>query len=223
MTLHSTEPINTQAGHQIYSQRTLPFYDLVVHGISNRWFWNCPTERLQRWFDQHVTENHLDVGVGTGFFLDRSKRQDAWRRIGLLDANPACLNAAANRISRHQPEVIQADLSESFHDRAAPFQSVSLMYVLHCLPGELDFRRSVLQHCSQALLPGGCLFGATILGIPQPNGWLGKRVMAAYNRKGVFGNANDTIDSLQQVLSGEFDEVVIEQLGSVAMFSGVRR
>ena len=223
MTTDASQSIDTRAGHQIYSQRSLPFYDLIVHGISNRWFWNCPTARLQHWFDHHVSKNHLDVGVGTGYFLDRSTRQDAWQRIGLLDANRACLDTAAQRIARHQPEVFEVDLSEPFHDRMAPFESVSLMYVLHCLPGDPDFRRRVLQHCTDALVSGGCLFGATILGKPQPKGFLGKRLMAAYNRKGVFGNADDTIESLREILSGHLEEVVIEQVGSVAMFSGERR
>lgn len=223
MTTDYSDSIDTQAGHQVYSRWTLPFYDFVVHGISNRWFWSCPTARLQQWFDHHATGNHLDVGVGTGFFLDRSRRENPWQRIALLDANPDCLRSTAQRIARHRPEVIQADLSESFRDRTSPFQSVSMMYVLHCLPGKLEFRQRVVQHCSEVLLPGGCLFGATILGQPRPSSSLGMRVMDIYNRKGVFGNANDSIELLESVLSSQLDEVIVEQFGSVAMFSAVRR
>jgi len=58
------------AGQAVYSKRVLGNYDLVVLGLSNRFLWRCPTERLLEHYNRHVTENHLDVGVGTGYFLD---------------------------------------------------------------------------------------------------------------------------------------------------------
>ncbi|MBI1249097.1 methyltransferase domain-containing protein [bacterium] len=212
--------VDTEPGHRAYTPGLLKWYDLIVHGFSNRWLWHCPTARLQEWFDQHANENHLDIGVGTGFFLDRSKRLKPGQRIGLLDANPNCLAVAAKRIERLNPEVIQANLAEDFHDRADPFQSVSLMYVLHCLPGDVDFRSQVIDHAAAILLPGGTLFGATILGEPKPKGWLGRRVMASYNQKGIFGNQQDTQSSLEDVLAKVLQDVQIEQVGSVALFAG---
>lgn len=217
-----TNSIDTQSGHQIYTPMTLPAYDLIVHGISNRWLWNCPTSRLKQWFDQHVSGNHLDVGVGTGYFLTHSTKLGSSDRIGLLDANKNCLLAAARRIDRFQPEMIEANLAEPFAGRIAPFESLSMMYVLHCLPGDVAFRRQVLEHCVASLLPGGCLFGATILGQPRPAGWLGRCVMASYNRKRIFGNAEDTKSSLEEVLADSLEEIHIEQIGSVALFTGVR-
>lgn len=217
-----TSSLEAQSGYHVYTPMTLAGYDLVVHGISNRWLWNCPTVKLRMWFDQHVTNNHLDVGVGTGYFLANSRILDSSSRIGFLDANKHCLRAASQRIVRFQPEMIEANLADPFSERIAPFQSLSLMYVLHCLPGDVAFRRQVLKHCAASLLPGGCLFGATILGQPHPTGWLGRRVMAVYNRKGIFGNAGDTKASLEEVLADSLEEIHVEQVGSVALFAGVR-
>ena len=58
------------AGQAFYTDRTLPNYDLRVLTLSNPLIWRCPTSRLLRFFDTHVSANHLDVGVGSGYFLD---------------------------------------------------------------------------------------------------------------------------------------------------------
>lgn len=59
------------AGQAVYTKRVLHVYDLFVLGFSNRFVWRCPTPALLAHYDRHVTANHLDVGVGTGYFLDR--------------------------------------------------------------------------------------------------------------------------------------------------------
>ncbi|MEW4452780.1 class I SAM-dependent methyltransferase [Bremerella sp. JC817] len=212
--------IDTDAGHRVYTSWSLPLYDLVVHGFSNRFLWNCRTATLQAWFDRHVTDRHLDIGVGTGFFLDRSQRLNSASQITLLDANQNCLNASSKRIARLQPTTVQANLAQPFPSTLRRFRSASLMYVLHCLPGEKSFRGEVIHRVAATLEPGGILFGATILGEPCPKGRLGRRVMASYNRRGIFGNQNDSLDSLQKALSDELRAVEIVTEGSVAMFAG---
>lgn len=216
----NTDNLDVNSGHQVYTPRLLRWYDLIVHGISNRWFWSCPTQLLEAWFDEHATDNHLDMGVGTGFFPDRCSVFSEDARIGLFDANPNCLAAAQKKLERYQPELIQANLAEPVDWQVEPFTSVSLMYVLHCLPGDLAFRKRVIEHASSALAAGGKLFGATILGKPTPSAWLGRHVMASYNHKGIFGNEHDTQASLKDVLETCLVDVEIQQVGSVALFAG---
>ncbi|QDU77208.1 Methyltransferase domain protein [Bremerella volcania] len=216
----NTDNWDIHSGHQVYTPRLLRWYDLIVHGVSNRWFWSCPTQLLIAWFDEHATSNHLDIGVGTGYFLDHCSVFSDDARIGLLDANPNCLAAAAKQLKRYKPETYEANLAEPFKEAMAQFSSVSLMYVLHCLPGDPEFRKRVIQHASAALEADGKLFGATILGQPGPSSWLGRHVMASYNRKGIFGNEHDTEASLREVLETCLTNVEIEQVGSVALFAG---
>lgn len=223
MTSANTENLDINSGHQVYTPRLLRWYDLIVHGVSNRWFWSCPTQLLEAWFDEHATDNHLDIGVGTGFFPDRCSVFATDARIGLLDANENCLAAAAKRLKRFEPETYQANLAEPFEQRMPPFTSVSLMYVLHCLPGDTEFRRRVIEHASSALVPNGKLFGATILGQPKPSSWLGRHVMDSYNGKGIFGNEQDTLELLKEVLETALADVEIELVGSVALFEGIKR
>jgi hypothetical protein len=75
------------AGQAVYSKWVLVLYGLWVLGISNSFIWCCPSSRILRLFNQHITADHLDIGVGTGFFLDRCQWPDANPRVGLMDLN----------------------------------------------------------------------------------------------------------------------------------------
>ncbi len=56
------------AGQAFYTDRTLPNYDLRVLTLSNPLIWRCPTTRLLQFFNAHVSANHLDIGVGSGYY-----------------------------------------------------------------------------------------------------------------------------------------------------------
>lgn len=62
-------PEQIAAGHAIYTKRTLQVYNFVVLGISNYFIWKCPTKHIVAHYNRNVSANHLDVGVGTGYFL----------------------------------------------------------------------------------------------------------------------------------------------------------
>ncbi len=81
------------AGQAVYSKRVLSFYDLWVLGISNSLIWKCRTKNILHWLNQSLTANHLDVGVGTGYYLDYCTFPAAKIRLGLLDLNPNSLAA----------------------------------------------------------------------------------------------------------------------------------
>jgi len=48
-------------------QPLLSGYDLWVLGFSNTFVWRCPTRLLLEFYNEHISGNHLDVGVGTGY------------------------------------------------------------------------------------------------------------------------------------------------------------
>ncbi len=211
------------ASSAVYSPHVLRFYDWWVLGFSNRWLWRCPTQRLLAHMNAYVSDNHLDVGVGTGYFLDRCRFPTAQPRLALLDLNPHCLQHAAKRVARYQPTTHQASILEPIACDAAPFASISLNYVLHCLPGTLAEKGVVLDHLLPLLAPGGALFGSTLLGRDVPLNWPARRLMARYNRQGIFSNTTDDLASLHVELSRCFSDVRIETVGCVALFDGRRR
>jgi hypothetical protein len=71
--------------HSIYTPAMLSIYDLLVHGVSNHVAWRCPTRRITELYRANLSPNHLEAGVGTGYFLD--KTADA--RVSRLSGSPA--------------------------------------------------------------------------------------------------------------------------------------
>ena len=59
-------------GQRDYTRLLLNAYDPVVLGPVARFVWHCPTTSLLERYRQHIRSRHLDVGPGTGYFLERS-------------------------------------------------------------------------------------------------------------------------------------------------------
>ena len=216
-------PEQIAAGHAFYTRRSLAVYDAAILGFFSRVAWRCPASRVLRHFDEHVSESHLDVGVGTGFFLDRCRFPTASPRIGLLDLSEACLDRAAVRIARYRPEVHRGSVLEPIVLDVAPYRSASLNYVLHCLPGTIDTKAVAIDYLGAVLQPGATLFGATLLSGGVHRNWFARQVMARNNRAGIFSNADDDLDGLSRELDRRLDDVAIEIVGCVALFRGRRR
>jgi SAM-dependent methyltransferase len=206
-------------GVAAYTDRVLSFYDWWVLGFSNRFIWQCPTRRLLAIYDEHASDNHLEIGVGSGFFLDRCRFPTAAPRLVLFDANRRCLDWAARRVARYHPTTLQGDVLQPI--AAGPgFDSVGMNYVLHCLPGRMPGKAAAIRHAASLLNPGGGLFGATILSGGVPRGTMARRLMAHYNARGIFSNAADTLESLRAALGGCFREPRLTSVGCVAIFVG---
>lgn len=209
-----------EAGQAVYTKRTLAAYDFVVHGISARFLWKCPASRLERHYNQHVTANHLDVGVGTGLFLDRCRFPSSTPRVALMDLNPDTLQFASRRIARYQPEIYRRNVLEPIFLEAEKFDSVGIGYLLHCVPGSIASKGIVFDHLQALMNPGGVLFGATLLQGGVTRNWAARRLMDIYNRKGVFSNRNDDVAGLRRALEQRFNDVSVEVVGCAALFSG---
>jgi SAM-dependent methyltransferase len=201
-----------------YSPLILAVYDVWVLGISNRWIWRCPTSRLLAHYRQHVSSNHLDVGVGTGYYLKRCRFPEQ-PRIGLLDSSPHALAATAKKIARYHPEIYQRDLLEDFTLDAPPFDSIGFNYVWHCLPGDQNIKAAVFGRLKRQLKPGGTLFGSTLLASEPMTARSARRLMRYYNRRGIFANEGDTEAALRAALEQHFQDVAIQRVGCAALFA----
>ncbi|WP_337882842.1 class I SAM-dependent methyltransferase [Chromobacterium haemolyticum] len=213
---------DSQAGAAVYSPLVLKVYDWWVLGVSNQWAWRCPTRSvLLPFFQQHLGVNHLDVGVGTGYYLAHSAFAPE-QKITLLDLNANSLASACARIADVGPLLIQENIlkpSGALGDLC--FDSISLFYVLHCLPGRMEEKAAaVFDLLHRHLSADGTLYGATILGGDQvAHNYFGRRLMKLYQRKGIFGNQHDSLEDLESVLSRYFSMVSVRQYGRVALFS----
>jgi len=208
------------AGQAVYSPRMLSVYDIAVLGISNSYIWKCPASRIEAHYDANVSANHLDVGVGTGYFLDRCKFPSQRPRVGLMDMNRNTLEFASKRISRYGPETYEQNILEPTDSQIKPFDSIGINYLLHCVPGPITAKAVVFDHLKHVMKPGCRVFGSTILQGGVPRGLTARMLMNIYNKKGIFANSHDDLEDLKSALSKRFDGVNTEVVGCVALFSG---
>jgi SAM-dependent methyltransferase len=206
-------------GAAVYSKLVLKIYDAWVLGFSNRFAWRCPTDSvLLPFYRQHLGRRHLEVGVGSGYYLARAGLTFA-HRLTLLDMNPQSLQAGASH-ARIPADVVLGDamaVGDALHSRE--FDSIALFYLLHCLPGDMASKASVFAGLKKHLSADGVLYGATILGDEAGHNAIGRKLMKVYNRKGIFGNHADTQTGLEAALSRHFGEVQITRQGRVALFT----
>ena len=213
-------PVDVERGQRVYTPLVLRAYDLVVLGFSNRFAWRCRSSTMLERYDRHVGRRHLDLGVGTGWYLDRCRWPVEQPEITLLDLNENSLALAARRLRRYAPETVRANVLDPLPLGDARFESASANYLLHCLPGRIESKAGMLaENVRPYLRPGGVLFGSTILGQGVPHGRIGRRLLRVYNQKGIFSNADDDERGLQRGLASKLKDVEIEVVGAVALFA----
>ena len=203
--------------HAIYTPWMLSFYDRLVHGFSNRFAWHCPTDRLLDLYRNNLASRHLEAGVGTGLFIDRAD-PTPFESLVLLDINRHCLALSARRLTRFRPMLQEANLLAPLDLDLEPVDSIGLTYVLHCLPGRMAEKLTIIDHLRPFVRGDTVLFGATILGRGiEPNA-AARALLALYNSKGVFNNRMDDLEALEAGLRQRFGKVEIERRGCVALF-----
>lgn len=208
------------AGQAVYTPRMLRHYDRLVVGWSNSLVWRCPASRIVEHYDRNVGYAHLDIGPGSGYYLDHCRYPTTQPRITLLDANPAVLRHAAGRLAHLAPTTHLANVLEPIDLPADSFVSVGMSYLLHCLPGPIEEKATtVIDHVLPLLVQGGILFGTTIVADPERHTRLGRALMRGYTSRGIFANSEDSLDALDSVLRSRFREVVLDVVGAVALFA----
>lgn len=208
-------------GQAAYTPLILKLYNLWVLDISNTWIWRCPKKLQQEQFNQYITENHLDIGVGTGHYL----KQCQWlpqAKLSLMDLNPNCLDVSKNLLQDQAPSVYLHDIFKPKESLFDQFNSISMNYLLHCLPGNMETKSEALANATSMLIPGGVLFGATILADAKFHTKTSQRLCAFYNKKGIFSNQEDTLEKLKSTLAKYLTDVEVSVVGCVSLFKGKR-
>lgn len=216
-------PSRIHDGYASYTPGLLRVYDRIVLGIYSRFLWRCSPNHLQWHFDRHISSNHLDVGVGTGRFLDRAAFPSAAPQIVLMDMNNNALEHASRRLARYRPIVVQHNALEPISSQLAPFNSISINYLLHCIPGTLLQKAIVFENLMDVLKPGGLIFGATILTHGVPVSPLTRPWLSLFLKTGIMNNEADSLADLKTVLAKVLERPELSVRGMVGLFSGQKR
>ncbi len=209
---------DAKLGQAIYTKSFLSLYDLSVLGFFCRFIWKCPSYHILELYDQYVSANHLDIGVGTGYFLDHCKFPAANPRLALMDLNPNSLEMSRQRLERYNPKVYHMSVLELNKTKLQSFDSIALTNLLHCLPGTMKTKGAVFENIKSLLNPGGVVFGSTILWNGVKNSFLARYFINVNNAKGVMTNKQDDLDSLKRNLEQNFSESSVKIIGSMALF-----
>ncbi|KAK1978870.1 methyltransferase domain-containing protein [Colletotrichum cereale] len=227
-------------------------YDGLVLRLYCKYAWGCSKDKLSGFYNGYVASaasrlsasafyhnpNFLDVGVGTGYFLEKACLP-AGSHVTLADLNPDCLEAASKRIIAAHPtlevQTLVADFLESNEQaslalslsRLGPLQAaktepgydlVSCFCLLHCLPGPTRLKAEALISLGQHLRSEGVIIGATVLGKGVEHNWLGSFLLFWHNALGIFSNRLDDIENIVKPLEGAFNSVKWIVAGRMLLF-----
>lgn len=203
-------------GQSDYSPTLLRLYDPLVLGPIARFVWRFPVNERTNYYPRNIRPNHLDIGPGTGYFLEHSGLPEG-SKVTIIDPNPNVLRHVKRRLQRLDVTAVEADVLKPL-PVTGPFDSVGLSMVLHCLPGPMERKAPAIENIARVMAPDGVLFGATVLGRSAPHTRLGRAVLRAFNRRGAFGNLDDTEAGLRDILGRSFRSVEVKTHGGIATF-----
>ena len=217
-TMDKTDP--NYKGYRGYNRFMLTIYDPWVLGFMTRAVWRVPVAPGIEHYRRNLGRRHLDVGPGTGYFLEKSA-PPAGTEITLLDPNPNVLARCSKRLAAIHPTTVQASVMEPL-PVDSPFDSAALSFVLHCLRGPMSNKAVAIRNIAAVLDPDGVLFGGTVLGLEEHHTPQARVFLKGANKMGDFDNLGDTEDGLRAILEESFQEVEIEVVGSAAFFTAKR-
>jgi hypothetical protein len=205
-----------------YTKLGLRVYDpLIVNLVAPR-VWGCSPDTLIEHYREHVTSNHADIGVGTGYFLDHCGFSSPTPRLALIDLQPNCLEYTARRLSRYQPHTYLRDVLAPMEAiPGGPFDSIALPGIIHCLAGELPRKCRVFDTIAPLTRAGTKIFGYTLVYDGVPLSARRRLVHPFLNRLRVIDNTNDRLSDLRRELRARFTECNVELVGCMALFSAV--
>jgi len=165
-----------------------------------------------------MTANHADVGVGTGYCLDRCHYPPGQVRIALIDLQQNCLDYTAKRLKRFSPERYQRNALEPIHIDANGFDSIALGGILHCIPGDMTEKGKVFDSFNPIMNLNTCVFGYTILNKGIKKTWLSRVVFYVLQKLKVINGVHDSAQQLLNELKNRFQQCEVNVVGSVAIF-----
>ncbi|EFY89902.1 hypothetical protein MAC_04111 [Metarhizium acridum CQMa 102] len=207
---------------ELYKTRRLLLYDYWVLGIVSTYAWGCPTSQYPLpQFRANIGKNHLDIGIGTGYYL-RKGRIPPTTKVTLLDIEKTALEFALKRCGRSDARAIVADILKPLpvEDK---FDSISMYYLLHCIPATIEEKCNIFSHIKNNMTPDGVIHGANVVarGVRKDN-----RFAAHMRRKvveaGIFQNSEDNPYDFEHALRQNFHEVEVRVVGTVFMFRAAK-
>lgn len=202
----------------VYTKPVLAIYDPIALGLVCPLAWRCSRRAMLAWYNANIGDRHLDLGPGTGFFLDKCRFGSKEPEIALVDLNQTVLDTASRRIARYRPSTYRRDVLKPLDLGERKFRTAGVLNVLHCLPGTTEQKVTVLDNLRAYIEPGGRIFGSTVLGRDVELSKFGHWMMRQYNVAGSFQNTGDSPATLDAALAAKFSHYRLHTRGAMALF-----
>jgi SAM-dependent methyltransferase len=207
-------------GQRDYNALLLAAYDPLVLGPIARFVWRCPTTRLVELYRQHIRDRHLDIGPGTGYFVEHAGLPGG-SEVTIVDPNRNVLRHVSRRLRSLDVTAVEADVLKPLPVDGR-FDSAALHLVIHCLPGPPARKAAAVANVAAVLAPAGVLFGASVIGASGDHSRAARMFLRAFNWQGGFDNLGDTEEGLRDILGASFEHFELETVGSIAVFAASR-
>lgn len=212
------QQLKIEKSQQYFNKLSLFFYDAILYGVISKYAWGSSIARLDAHYARHASANHLEVGVGTGFLLNRV-RFPAPPRLVLMDLSAECLEKTGRKVARYSPSTYVQNILEPVAHQIDKFDSISINYVMHCVPGSFKEKGIAFSNLAVLLAPGATLFGTSVLSKHVHKNVLARPFMWLMNALGVFNNRNDSARDLEAYLREHFNVIQFELAGVTAFFA----
>lgn len=216
-TCNSPDSLNHKinVSQRYFNPLLLSFYDFLVYRIISQYVWGCPTALLVNRYKHYIQKNHLEVGTGTGYLIDKCDAKSI--NLDLMDLSRACLKKSNHRLKRYSPTLIRHNILEKPIEDDKRYDSIGINYVMHCVEGDFTTKSNAFNNLKKLLKDNGVIFGATVMQTSQSS--LVARVFTKFlNRIGIFNNDRDNFKGLKNALEDNFKYVDLYIKSSVVLF-----
>jgi len=210
----------TSRSQAYFNPWLLFFYDFIVFRCVANFVWGISVDQLLHRYRVLTHASHLEVGVGTGYLLD--KLDPDYTDIDLMDLSDSCLRKTSARLVRFNPISFRHDilkpLDETMETMTGRYQSICLNFVLHCVPGGFASKSIAFANLKPLLQSDGVIFGATVLSRKARPKLIARTALRLLNAIGIFNNEQDHAEELLQGLKRHFVFVEVTIVGATALF-----
>jgi len=181
-------------------------------------FWKCKPEDLVRFYRDNLSSVHMDVGVGTGYLLRHSIDDATAVDLSLMDLNENCLNKTEKNIFPLKVKKYQRNILNEINSISEKYTSVSINYVMHCVPGDFKEKGIAFDNLKKLLDDKGVIFGSSVISLGVRKPFHSAALMWVFNAIGLFDNSNDSLEDLRGALNRNFAFVEIIESGPTVLF-----
>ena len=171
------------------------FYDLLVNKLNCKYIWRCNYNIINSLYDRNISKHHLEIGPGTGFFINKFK----FDNLTLCDINQDILDYSFDNLKNNSKNISKINfnlfdnLSQTNLNKNVKFESVGANYVLHCIPGKIEDKLLTLVHNLKKINKSHkcVLYGGTVINDPYYNTFLSNALIKCLNHFKIFNNKED--------------------------------